>query len=147
MRRIDHIIIHCSATREDRDYTPGQLEADHRRRGFLGIGYHYYIRRDGTVLSTRPLAQPGAHCRGHNAHSIGICYEGGLDARGQPRDTRTPPQRAALRALVAQLLKRLNGEARVCGHRDLSPDLDGDGQVDPEEWTRQCPCFEVGREL
>ena len=59
----------------------------------------------------------------------------------------TPEQRAALRLLVAQLLRRFKGNLRICGHRDLSPDLNGDGRIGPEEWTKQCPCFDVGREL
>ena len=83
---------------------------------------------------------------GHNKHSVGICYEGGLDAMGNPKDTRTPEQRSALRLLVHQLLKQFRN-ARVCGHRDLSPDLDGDGTVQPREWVKQCPCFEVSKEL
>ena len=147
MRDIHYIIIHCSATRADRDFTVKQLEAAHRARGFRGIGYHYYIRRDGTTVHTRPLERAGAHCRGYNAHSIGICYEGGLDAEGRPADTRTPEQRSALRLLVSQLLRRYGKHARLCGHRDLSPDLDGDGTVEPEEWTKQCPCFDVASEF
>ena len=134
MRRIDHIIIHCSATREDRDYTPGQLEADHRRRGFLGIGYHYYIRRDGTVLSTRPLAQPGAHCRGHNAHSIGICYEGGLDAKGRPADTRTEAQKITMEELLRSLCVDFP-DAEILGHCDL-PGV-----------RKACPCFDTRKWL
>ena len=147
MRTIDHIIIHCSATREDRSLAVEELETIHRRRGFRGIGYHYYIRRDGKVVNTRPIELVGAHCKGHNARSIGICYEGGLDAKGRPKDTRTPEQRSALSLLVAQLLKRFKNNVRVCGHRDLSPDLNGDGRIEPEEWVKECPCFEVGKEL
>lgn len=147
MRKINYIVVHCSATRENRPYGVETLRKDHLGRGFRGIGYHYYIRRDGTVTCTRPLALAGAHVKGYNAHSIGICYEGGLDAQGNPKDTRTPEQRAALRLLVAQLLRRFHGDVRVCGHRDLSPDLNGDGVVEPAEWVKQCPCFEVVREL
>lgn len=147
MRKINYIVVHCSATREDRPYGVEALRKDHLGRGFRGIGYHYYIGRDGTVTNTRPLALAGAHVKGYNAHSIGICYEGGLDAQGNPKDTRTPEQRAALRLLVAQLLRRFHGDVRVCGHRDLSPDLNGDGVVEPAEWVKLCPCFEVVREL
>ena len=82
MRKINYIVVHCSATREGHVLTPEALESEHRRRGFRTTGYHYYIRRDGTGLGTRSLELPGAHCRGHNKYSIGICYEGGLDARG-----------------------------------------------------------------
>lgn len=146
MRTINCIVVHCSATREDAVLTPEALEAEHRRRGFRGTGYHYYIRKDGTTVGTRPIELVGAHARGHNAHSVGICYEGGLDAEGRVKDTRTPEQRAALRLLVAQLLKCFR-DSYVCGHRDLSPDLNGDGIVEPEEWVKQCPCFDVKTEL
>lgn len=147
MRTIDHIIIHCSATCEGSSLSVEELEKIHRRRGFRGIGYHYYIRRDGTVTNTRPLEVIGAHCKGNNAHSVGICYEGGLDARGNPKDTRTPEQRSAMHLLVAQLLKRFKNNVCICGHRDLSPDLNGDGVIEPEEWVKECPCFEVRKEL
>ncbi|WP_294602563.1 N-acetylmuramoyl-L-alanine amidase [Bacteroides sp. GD17] len=146
MRKINYIVVHCSATREGYALTPEALEAEHRRRGFRGTGYHYYIRRDGNVLGTRSLELPGAHVKGHNRYSVGICYEGGLDSRGNPKDTRTPEQRSALRLLVYQLLKQFPS-ARVCGHRDFSPDLNGDGTVEPREWVKQCPCFEVSKEL
>ena len=147
MRTIAHIIIHCSATCEGSSLSVEELEKMHRRRGFRGIGYHYYIRRDGTVTNTRPLEVIGAHCKGNNAHSVGICYEGGLDARGNPKDTRTPEQRSAMHLLVAQLLKRFKNNVCICGHRDLSPDLNGDGVIEPEEWVKECPCFEVRKEL
>lgn len=146
MRKINYIVVHCSATREDHPFTVADLRAAHLRRGFRDIGYHYYIRRDGVVVKTRPIEQPGAHVKGYNKFSIGICYEGGLDASGNPKDTRTPEQRTALRLLVAQLLRRFH-DARLCGHRDLSPDLDGDGVVEPQEWVKLCPCFEVAKEF
>ena len=82
----------------------------------------------------------------YNANSIGICYEGGLDCRGRPADTRTPAQRATLRQLVGQLQEKFSG-CRVCGHRDLSPDLNGNGEIEPEEWIKQCPCFDVAKEF
>ena len=72
MRKIDLIVIHCSATCEDRPFTGQALEAAHRRRGFDGTGYHFYIRRDGQILTTRPVERAGAHARGYNAHSMGI---------------------------------------------------------------------------
>ena len=115
MRKIDLIVIHCSATRADRSLTLDDLEMQHRRRGFNGTGYHYYIRKDGTVHLTRPIERIGAHVKGFNSNSVGICYEGGLDAHGCPADTRTPEQRAALKLLVHQLLETFPG-SRVCGH-------------------------------
>lgn len=138
MRKIDLIVIHCSATREDRCFTEFDLDVCHRRRGFNGPGYHFYIRKDGRIVSTRPVEKIGAHAKGHNATSIGICYEGGLDARGRPKDTRTEWQVHSMRVLVKTLLKQYPG-SRVCGHRDLSPDLNANGEIEPEEWIKQCP--------
>jgi len=146
MRKINYIVVHCSATREDCSLTVEALKREHLLRGFASIGYHYYIRRDGKVVPTRPVAQAGAHVRGYNKYSIGLCYEGGLAVDGSPKDTRTPEQRAALRSLVAKLLRRFPN-ARLCGHRDLSPDLNGNGVVEPAEWTKMCPCFDVAQEL
>lgn len=143
-RTIDLIVIHCSATRSDRCFTEYDLETAHRRRGFDGCGYHFYIRKSGDIKFTRPVERIGAHARGHNARSIGICYEGGLDTNGRPADTRTPLQRRSLRVLVGALLLEYPG-CRVCGHRDLSPDLNGNGEIEPEEWVKACPCFDVGK--
>ena len=145
MRKIDLIVIHCSATRADRPLTPLALDRMHRERGFNGCGYHFYVRRDGTIVSMRPLERVGAHARGYNATSIGVCYEGGLDSAGRPADTRTPQQKSSLRTLVRVLLKEYPSVRCVCGHRDLSPDRDGDGLVEPHEWVKMCPCFDVSR--
>ena len=77
MRTINLIVIHCSATREDKSFTEYDLDVCHRRRGFNGTGYHFYIRKNGDIKSTRPIERIGAHSRGFNKESIGICYEGG----------------------------------------------------------------------
>jgi N-acetylmuramoyl-L-alanine amidase len=140
MRHIDLIVIHCSATREDRTYSEHDLATDHRRRGFKGAGYHFYVRKDGKIVTTRPLEQVGAHARGYNANSIGICYEGGLDKNGKAKDTRTDAQKESLISLIKQLKGKYKID-KVMGHRDTSPDKDGDGIVEPHEWIKQCPCF------
>lgn len=95
----------------------------------------------------RPVERAGAHAKGYNERSIGIAYEGGLDEKGWPADTRTEQQKRSLRVLVRVLKEDFPTIERVVGHRDLSPDLDGDGVVEPDEWTKACPCFEVEREL
>ena len=146
MRKIDMIVIHCSATRADVPLSPRQLEEMHRQRGFDGCGYHYYVRRDGEICTMRPVDRPGAHAKGYNQHSIGVCYEGGLDEQGRPADTRTELQKRSLRVLVRVLAMDFQTR-RIVGHRDLSPDLDGDGVIEPEERTKVCPCFDVGTEL
>lgn len=120
MRAISLIVVHCSATREDKSFTEHDLDVCHRRRGFNGVGYHFYIRKNGDIKSTRPLERIGAHARGFNSESIGICYEGGLDNEGHPKDTRTPWQKHSLRVLILTLLRDYPG-CRICGHRDLSP--------------------------
>ena len=142
MRTITLIVLHCSATRTTQKYTFRQCREDHLGRGYKDIGYHYYISRDGQVHEGRPLWQVGAHCKGHNQHSIGICYEGGLDSLGTPCDTRTRAQRQSLRALLTRLHDQFP-TAIILGHRDLSPDLDGNGRITPEEWMKQCPCFDA----
>ena len=146
MRQINLLIIHCSATKESQPFTLQALEASHRKRGFNGIGYHYYIRKTGEVVRTRSLSRTGAHAKGYNRNSIDICYEGGLDKDGKPKDTRTPEQRSAFRQLVNDLLARFPG-CKVCGHRDLSPDLNHNGKIESDEWTKQCPCFDVATDL
>ena len=145
IRSIDLIVVHCTASRCDRRLTPDDLEAEHRRRNFNGCGYHFFITREGIIFPMRPLDRVGAHVRGFNARSIGIAYEGGLTPDGTAADTRTPDQRQSLRFLIRQLLV-LYPRCTVCGHRDLSPDLNNNGEVEPMEWTKQCPCFEVKKE-
>lgn len=144
-RSINLIVVHCTASRCDRRLTPESLDRLHRGRGFNACGYHFYITREGAVFPMRPLDAIGAHVRGFNARSIGIAYEGGLQPDGTPADTRTPQQREALRFLIRQLLVLYPGST-VCGHRDLSPDLNGNGVVEPQEWFKQCPCFDASTE-
>ena len=95
-REVRLLIIHCSATRYDRDFPVEALRASHKARGFADIGYHFYITRDGVTHVCRPIDHIGAHARCFNDHSIGVCYEGGLDEQGQPADTRTMEQKIAL---------------------------------------------------
>ena len=134
MRSITLIVIHCSAVKPDQMSSAAQIDTWHRQRGFhLGIGYHYVIRRDGSIEKGRPEWLIGAHCMNHNAHSIGICYEGGLDIRGDPADTRTEAQKVAMRQLLEDLHERYP-RALILGHHDLNP-------------HKACPCIEnVARE-
>ena len=134
MRTITLIVIHCSAVKPYQLSSAAQIDSWHRQRGFhLGIGYHYVVRRNGDIEPGRPEWLVGAHCQNHNSHSIGVCYEGGLDARGQPADTRTPEQKAAMRRLLEELHRRYP-RAVIVGHHDLNP-------------MKDCPCIEnVARE-
>ena len=129
MRIINLIVVHCSATRGDCTLSPEDLDRLHRRRGFNGTGYHYYICKDGTVHLTRPIERIGAHVKGFNSNSVGICYEGGLDSNHKPSDTRTLPQKASLVALLREL-KQMFPNVLVVGHHDLNP-------------MKECPCFDA----
>ena len=127
------IVIHCSATRCNKDFLVEDLESCHRARGFNGIGYHYYITKDGQLHLTRSEEVQGAHAKRYNKNSIGICYEGGLDEKGKPADTRTPAQKRTLLALLRSLREDFP-DAEILGHRDLP-------------WVKKaCPGFDVRTE-
>ena len=118
MRVITLIIIHCSAVRPGQRSSVADIDQWHRDRGWNGCGYHFVVRRDGTVETGRPLEVVGSHCVNHNRHSIGICYEGGLDANGEEADTRTEAQKVALLKLLKQLRERFP-RALITGHNGL----------------------------
>lgn len=145
MRNITHIVVHCAATIEGRDHSVLELERWHKARGFKKIGYHYVVTLKGTVYLGRPETEVGAHVEGHNATSIGVCYIGGLGLDAKPKDTRTDAQKKSLRTLLTEL-KRRYPKAMILGHRDLSPDLNKDGKVTPNEWVKACPSFDAKTE-
>lgn len=131
MRTIDKIIIHCSATPPNM-YVDAKLVDDwHKQRGWSGIGYHFFIKRDGQIELGRPLEKQGAHVKNHNKGSIGICYAGGVDEAMCPEDNRTSAQIASFLSLL-RLLKNIFPEATIYGHRDFS--------------TKSCPSFDATNE-
>ncbi len=142
MRKINKIIIHCSATKEGQNFTVADITKCHKARGYQTIGYHYVIYLDGTVHAGRPEDQIGAHVQGQNSDSIGVCYIGGIDISGKPKDTRTPTQKAALKKLIKELKAKYVGVS-VLGHRDYSPDRNGNGIIEEWEWMKACPSFDV----
>lgn len=142
-RTINEIIIHCTATPEGREVSIAELTKWHKQRGFSDIGYQYVIGLDGKIRNGRNIDIAGAHCTGHNTHSIGVVYVGGLAADGKTaKDTRTEAQRKSLNALLCRLCV-LYPKARLYGHRELSKDQNGDGVISPWEWEKQCPSFDV----
>ena len=150
---IDAIVIHCTATRAGQDVRASDIDKWHKERGLAEIGYHYVIDLDGTVEFGRRLPKQGAHCntagtsgRSYNKHSIGIAYVGGLDKNGKAADTRTPAQKQAMHTLVWRLFDKYPIK-EIIGHRDASPDKNGDGKITSNEWTKQCPCFSVRDEF
>ena len=130
-RTINEIIIHCSATKEGQNFTTADIRKWHLERGFSDIGYHYVVYRDGSVHTGRNVNISGAHCAGHNSHSIGVCYIGGLDKNLRPKDTRTSQQKDALLKLLRQL-KQLYPKATIHGHCEFS--------------NKACPCFNAKNE-
>jgi N-acetylmuramoyl-L-alanine amidase len=144
MRNIDYIIIHCSATRRGQDFKLKDIDAWHEKRGFhssfyrggkwqtMHCGYHYVIDIDGTVEQGRPEDVSGAHCKGYNDRSIGICYIGGVNRHGTHMDTRTIEQVRAMYLLLRQLHQRYP-QAKIVGHHDLNA-------------RKACPCFQPQKE-
>lgn len=133
MRDIDYIVLHYSATYDDEDYGVEDIRAMHMRRGFNDIGYHWVIKLDGTVQKGRDEALTGAHVKGHNHNTIGICLIGGLKRSsgiGLGVDTRTPEQKEAAIKLIDRLLKKYP-KARIVGHKDLGP--------------TQCPAYDAAK--
>lgn len=132
MRPIDKIVVHSSASPEGVELSAGAIREMHKRdRGWNDIGYHYVIELSGKVVPGRQESVPGAGVRGHNAHSIHICYVGGVGKDGRAKDTRTKEQKGALYRLIVDLLARYPG-AELCGHRDLAPTA--------------CPSFDVKKD-
>ena len=129
---IKFLVLHCSASRCNQDYSVEQLRRDHKARGFYDIGYHFYIRKDGTMTQHRKLLEVGAHARPYNRCSIGICYEGGLDEQGRACNTITAEQETRLVELFRNL-KTLFPKAKIVGHRDL-----------PGTTPKECPGFDAG---
>lgn len=131
MRNITKIIVHCSATPEGKDFSADTIDRWHKERGWSGIGYHFVVRLDGRIEYGRMVDKIGAHCKGHNTDSIGICYIGGCDSKMNPFDTRTQEQRASLLELI-RTLKKLHPGVEVFGHRDFS--------------SKECPSFDAKSE-
>lgn len=144
-RPMHTIVVHCSATKENKDYTSEDIKKWHLQRGFNDIGYHFIIRLDGTIEIGRSLNKIGAHVAGNNTGTIGICYIGGLSSNNKAKDTRTDKQKQSLKELITVLKTTLNIN-KVLGHRDYSPDLNGNGIIEPFEYMKSCPCFEVKKE-
>ena len=131
-RTIKELIVHCSATPEGKDYSVDTIRQWHLQRGFSDIGYHYVIYRDGSIHMGRDESIIGAHCTGHNANSIGVCYIGGCASDGKtPKDTRTAQQKQSLVKLLKEL-KTKYPQASIHGHRDFS--------------SKACPSFDATKE-
>lgn len=131
MRKINKIIMHCSATKEGVHFDINNIREWHLKKGFKDVGYHYVILLDGTIQKGREDDKIGAHCTGQNNDSIGISFIGGLDKDGKPKDTRTIQQKAAMYRLICDLRDKY-GNIPVYPHYYFS--------------NKACPCFDAYKE-
>ena len=129
-REIDMVIIHCSATEAGNDYDVDHVKAWHLAKGWSDVGYHFVVKLDGTIQEGRPVWRAGAHCKGKNMRSIGICYIGGI-RNGSPQDTRTEAQKVALLKLLKYIMKQYP-DVGIYGHRDFA--------------NKACPSFDATAE-
>lgn len=141
-KKTKYIVVHCSATPPGSDIGADEIDDWHRNRGFDCIGYHAVIRRDGQIEFGRHFDEPGAHVKGHNYQSVGVCMVGGVDDQGAASQNFEQSQYQSL-TIVLNMLVRAYPGAAILGHRDLSPDLNGDGIVTSDEWLKECPSFDV----
>lgn len=150
-RRINYIVVHCTATPEGRALSVEQIRRDHRAHGWADIGYHYVVTLDGLPHLGRDVDIAGSHVKGHNADSIGVAYVGGLENKPiayeklKAKDTRTEVQKAELLSLLMDL-RKLYPSAKIVGHRDFSEDKNGNGIIDPWERIKECPSFDAKSE-
>jgi hypothetical protein len=144
---IHSIILHCSATYEGVDVSAKDIDKWHKARGWSMIGYHRVIRLDGTVENGRPFFRRGAHVAGNNTNTLGFCMIGGLDSEGKPKNTFSQEQYNTLMLEIINARKICQNITTIDGHRDHSPDLNGDGIITRDEWIKECPCFDVAKWL
>lgn len=151
-RRIDYIVVHCTATPEGQAKTVEQIRAEHKKEGWSDIGYHYVIDLQGNVHLGRDVDISGSHVSGYNPYSIGVVYVGGLERdprksydQLKAKDTRTEAQKASLLSLLMDL-RKLYPKAVIQGHRDFSKDKNGNGIIDPWERIKECPSFDAKTE-
>tara|TARA_R110002049_G_scaffold103044_2_gene249194 strand:+ start:521 stop:1096 length:576 start_codon:yes stop_codon:yes gene_type:complete len=135
MRDINKIIIHCSATREGQDFDVETIRDWHvNGRGWSDIGYHYLIRLNGDLETGRSIDKVGAHCKGHNKDSIGICYVGGVEEDGKtPKDTMTAEQEKSMREIIFALRIVQDKNITIHGHNEFS--------------SKACPSFTVSEKF
>lgn len=143
MRQIKYIAVHCTAGSQRQ--TIDDLRAEFRRKGWKNPGYHYVVRPDGSIAQLLAEEQVSNGVRGYNSVSLNVAYIGGIDASGRAVDNRTPAQKQAMLSLL-KLLRKRYPKALIRGHRDFSPDLNGNGRIEPAEWTKQCPSFDATTE-
>lgn len=138
MRKIERIFVHCTASNQNA--TVNDIKAEFKRKGWKNPGYHYLIDKDGVIHQLLDDSKVSNGVKGYNSTSINVAYIGGIDSSGKGVDNRTEHQKKSLRSLLKVLHSRYP-DAQIMGHRDISPDTNGNGIVDPWERIKECPCF------
>lgn len=140
MRKIERIFVHCTAGSQKQSVK--DLLAEFKKKGWKNPGYHYFIEADGNIVSLLRESAISNGVQGYNSTSINVAYAGGIDSKGKAVDNRTEAQKSSLIKLLTELKDRYP-EAKIMGHRDISPDKNKNGIVDPWERIKECPCFDA----
>lgn len=143
MRRIKRIFVHCSASHQTASVN--DIKAEFKRKGWKNPGYHYLVDAGGAIHQLLDDANISNGVKGYNSTSINVAYIGGIDSEGKATDNRTEPQKKAL-SILLKLLHGRYPDAEILGHRDISPDTNKNGIVDPWERVKECPCFDAKEE-
>lgn len=143
MRKIEYIAVHCTAGKQSA--TVADVLRAFRAKGWKYPGYHWLVTADGRATQLLDEAYLSNGVQGWNQVLVNLAYTGGIGADGKPADTRTDAQKVTLRRLIGELRKKYPSSA-VRGHRDFSPDRNGNGTIEPWEWIKACPCFDAAKE-
>ena len=138
MRNIKYIAVHCTASSQS--WGKMELEQEFKRKGWKNPGYHFVVLKDGRIIQMLEEEKVSNGVKGFNSVSINVAYVGGIDGNGKAVDNRTQEQKYSLRSLL-RILKQKYPKAVIQGHRDFSPDKNGDGKISQNEYIKMCPCF------
>lgn len=139
MRTIKYIAVHCTAGSQKA--TVRDLELEFKRKGWKAPGYHYVITADGKIHQLLDTEKVSNGVKGYNSVTVNVAYTGGIDGV----DNRTDEQKKSLVCLL-KLLRKRYPDAVIQGHRDFSPDLNGNGKIEKNEWIKMCPSFDAKME-
>lgn len=143
MRQIKYIAVHCTAGSQKQSID--DLRAEFRRKGWKKPGYHFVVKPDGGIVQILDEEEVSNGVKGYNSVIINVAYIGGIDAQGKATDNRTEAQKQSLENLL-RILRGKYPKAVIQGHRDFSPDLNGNGKIEKCEWIKACPCFDAKEE-
>ena len=143
MRQIKYIAVHCTAGSQKQGID--DLRAEFRRKGWKNPGYHFVVKPDGGIVQMLDEDEVSNGVKGYNSVIINVAYIGGIDAQGKATDNRTEAQKQSLENLL-RILRGKYTKAVIQGHRDFSPDLNGNGKIEKCEWIKACPCFDAKEE-